>query len=196
MALLIKMMGLFWLLAEGLIMVFVRRGTIFLETGKTGQRLFVFFCSGVFLAATVFTFGGSFVTGLLPAMGDNFWRFFYDEFLWNVNCTLWAIIEGVIMFNAYKAFRLLNSALTDTPYRTLPVLRFGPVIFYGLLAAGFACYHWSLCKLAASHLINEMAVSNILSFYIKICGIFWVLMEGAVALIGIKTVLLLQRRRV
>lgn len=177
-------------------MVLVRRGVIFLETGKAGQNLFVFFCAGVFLAVTVLTLGGSFISGWLPAPGNDFRRFFYDGFLWNVNCTLWAIIEGVIMINAYKAFRLLKSAMTGTPRQAAPVLRFGPVLFYGLLAAGFVCYHWFLYKLAALHLINEMAVSNILSFYIKICGVFWISMEGIVALIGIKTVLLLKRRPV
>ena len=88
MALFVKIMGLSWLLAEGLIMVFVRRGVRFLETGKTNQNVFVIFCVGVFLIVAALTLNSALPASWLPDTGNNFWDIFYDRFLWNIQCTL------------------------------------------------------------------------------------------------------------
>lgn len=50
-------MGLFWLFAEGLIMVWVRGGLLFLQTGRSRQRAYLFFCPALF-GAVVFLCSG------------------------------------------------------------------------------------------------------------------------------------------
>ena len=43
--------------------------------------------------------------------------------------------------------------------------------------------------------LRSSAVYNLLRFYIKLCGVFWILFEWYVAVAGIKTLLVLKRLR-
>lgn len=119
-----RLMGLFWLFAEGLIMVWVRGGLVYLETGRSRFRV---------------------------------------------------------------------SRLLKTP--TSPGPRFpgwGMALLCALFLAGFGIYHGYLHLLVGRSALSGQAIVNILRFYIKTCGVFWILIEWIVALIGVKTYLVLK----
>jgi hypothetical protein len=41
---------------------------------------------------------------------------------------------------------------------------------------------------------NQRSMENSFNFYIKICGIFWILIEWAVGLIGLKIFFMLKKK--
>jgi len=189
-----KIMGLFWLLAEGLIMIFVRKGVLFLETGEARQKRFLFFCIAVFAFIVILSLDKNILLNRIPGLPNNFLGGFFYGYLWNFQCVLWIIIEGVVAVNVFKGYQLLKNALNKQAYQPPATLRYGPIIFYLIILTGYVFYHFYLYTLTGQHRIPLNAVGNILTFYIKICGIFWILIEGVIAVIAVKAFILLRRR--
>lgn len=192
MALFTTLMGLFWLFAEGLIMTCVRGGLRFLETGQTRQRAYLLFCLTMF-AFIVFLYAGQdFLLNRLRVAPRSHAAWLYDGYLWNFICTLWVLIEGAIAVYVFRAYRILKVPATRRPRSGRRFSGPGMWLLCAFFLAGFGCYHGYLSMLISRSALSADAIFNILRFYIKICGLFWILIEWTVAIIAVKTYLLLK----
>ncbi|ABW68333.1 hypothetical protein [Desulfosudis oleivorans] len=183
-----RLMGLFWLFAEGLIMVWVRGGLAYLETGRSRQRIYILCCLALFVTIVSLYAGKSFFLDRLRIGPDTVTAVLYNRYLWNFICTLWVLIEGAIAVYVFRIYRLLKNPTSPGP-------RFpgwGMALLCVLFLAGFGLYHGYLHFLVDRSALSGQAIVNILRFYIKTCGVFWILIEWIVALIGVKTYLVLK----
>jgi len=188
-------MGVLWLLAEGLIMIYVRKGYLFLSGRDARQRGFFWGCVLSFVLLAALRIGPSLGMGALFSPGDRLFGFrYYNGYVWNLYCTLWVIIEGAIAIYIFRIYRLIRAAVSEGE-GVLKASRSGggPMVLTLIFLAGFAGYHGYLAHLAAAVGLNPSAVYNILRFYIKICGLLWILFEWYVAVAGIKVFLLMKR---
>ncbi|MBW1722211.1 MAG: hypothetical protein JRH13_10305 [Deltaproteobacteria bacterium] len=64
------------------------------------------------------------------------------------------------------------------------------VVFLGLL---FGLLEYGLLSLAKEGVVHSKGVTRISLFYIRICGVFWILFEWVVAVYGIRAYFLLKR---
>ncbi|MDY6903263.1 MAG: hypothetical protein SWH61_01135 [Thermodesulfobacteriota bacterium] len=198
MSVFMKSMAIFWLFAEGLIMVLVRKGLLYIETGRSRQHSYLLFCVCVFITVTALTFGRDLIAGRLLGMADTVFYSIYDGSMWNLICTMWVIIEGAVAVYILRIYILLKTVLNNqlpgkSSGRFRVVTLFGPAVACGALLAGFVFYHFAFHAYLCQHGGTFSVVDNALKFYIKICGIFWILIEWAVALIAIQIFLLLKR---
>lgn len=101
-------MGIFWLFAEGLIMIYVRKGLLFLENGQSRQRIFLITCCAIFILLTMLNYG--YELGLLRLfhITSRPLQSYYYSFVWNLFCTLWIVIEGAIAFYVFRIYNLLR----------------------------------------------------------------------------------------
>ena len=58
----------------------------------------------------------------------------------------------------------------------------------------YAMYHYYLGSMVDIKGFHHGNIQNLFNFYIKICGVFWILIEWTVGLIGLKIFFLLKRR--
>ncbi len=186
-------MGIFWLFAEGLIMIYVRKGFLFLKTGNTRQRNFLLFCLTVFTLMTLLSFGKEMRMDRLFSFLDRFFGGFYYKYLWNFICALWVVIEGAIAVYVFRAYGILKDVLS--PEKTAPQKYFphGPSIFYIGFLAFYVVYHFFLFSLVDSGKLDYQTTRNILLFYARICGVFWIAIEGVIAFIAFRAYHLLKR---
>lgn len=189
MALFTKLMGLFWLFAEGLIMMCVRKGLFFLETGQSRQRIYSLFCLALFGLIVFLYTGKGFLLDRLQTEPGTLAAALYNRYLWNFICTLWVLIEGAISIYVFRIYRLLKAPAAAGP--RFPGWGMGLLCIFFL--AVFALYHGYLYLLISrSALSSGDAIVNTFRFYIKMCGLFWIFIEWAVALIAVKIYLLLK----
>ena len=194
MAIFTKIMGLLWLLAEGLIMVYMRKVFLFLAKGDTDQKNYLIIWITFFIILTLFNFS-------LELNLNNFFKFFnflshhryYNGYVWNFLCTLLLVIEGAIVIYSFKIFRLLKGAIEGRQYTQATSLRYESFILFVIFLVLYLIYHLYLNSLIGATGLRDSNIKNIFFFYIKLCGIFWILFEWAVALIGIKVFFLLKR---
>jgi len=120
--------------------------------------------------------------------------YFYYSYLWNFFCTLWVAIEAVIVIYVFKIYNLLRIALEEKKSILNMTLLFGPGIFLLFLFVFYVGYHSYLGSLVHMDGYNHRNIQNLFNFYIKICGMFWILIEWVVGLIGLKIFFLLKRK--
>jgi hypothetical protein len=192
-------MALFWTLAEGLILFYVRGGFLFFKEGKKRQKIFLIFCVTLFGLLILLLFGGEFFFGKIIDLRQDIHLMVYRWALWNFFCTLWVILEGVIMVYVHRIYKTLMPSLQKkdlTKEKSRPVkngLTWGiPLLIFPLFAL-YLFYEYGLLSLLNKDLLDSRSIFPISSFYIRICGLFWILFEGVVAFFGIKTYLALKR---
>ena len=192
-SLFIKIMGIFWLFAEGLVMVYIRKSFIFLKKGEARQKAFIFFCITFFIILVCLNFGEEINIDRYLGIKYRSLGYFYYSYLWNFFCTLWVAIEAVIVIYVFKIYNLLRIALEKKKSILNITLLFGPSIFFLFLFAFYVGYHSYLGSLVDMDGYNHRNIQNSFNFYIKICGMFWILIEWVVGLIGVKIFFLLKR---
>ena len=175
-------------------MVYMRTGFIFLKKGKASQKTFIFFSVTVFVLLFCLNFGEVInLDRYLAAKHSSFGQFYYG-YLWNLFCTVWVAIEAAIVIYVFKIYNLLRSATEEKKLILDQTLLFGPGIFFLFLFLFYVVYHYYLGSIAQVNGSNHGNIQNLLNFYIKICGVFWILIEWVVGLIGLKIFFLLKRR--
>ncbi len=190
-----KSMALLWTTAEILILaavwwghrLSVDRGARFRGPAVTAAILTVLFGAVLF-------FGES-LLGRLVDLRPSLSRALFRWALWNVFCTLWVVLEGCIMIYVCRIRRYLARQKTRVPSPdragsrwkawNVPLLVLG---FFGL----FAAYQAGLFHAVDRFDLNVREVVRISTFYIRICGVFWILFEWVVAIEGIRTYRLLN----
>jgi len=190
----IKTMGIFWLFAEGLVMIYIRNGFIYLRKGEAKQEVFLFFCITAFIVLACLNFGEEISLNRYLALKHRSLGYFYYSYLWNLLCTLWVAIEAAIVIYVFKIYNLLRIALVNKRPILKRAFLFGPGIFFLFLFLFYIAYHSYLGSLIDMEGYSHKNMQNSFNFYIKICGMFWILIEWLVGLIGFKIFFLLRKK--
>ena len=190
-------MPLFWTLAEGLILIALRQGFLSFKGENRRQALFLFFSLFIFLALVVIRFKGENIMSGFMDMERRSARVIYNSTSWNFFCTIWVVLEGAIMIYVYRIYNILRVNLKGNGKSSFLQLRskkaWGiPVLVISLLSL-YSCYQYNLISVSMRFQFDLETIRMISLFYIRICGLFWIIFEWIVAVIGIKTYLLLKR---
>ncbi|MBN2126247.1 MAG: hypothetical protein JW821_18250 [Deltaproteobacteria bacterium] len=192
-----QVMALFWTLAEGLILIGLGR-VLFLIGGKR-KRSPVCDAGGVlgFVLAFLILFHGESLLGGILDLQRAPCLTFYRWALWNFFCTLWVVLEGVIMIVVFRIFRILrfrespagpdSCRIPKGSSWTIPLL---VLSLFGL----YAFYQIQVARMMDADRLTVQGIYHLSLFYIRICGVFWILFEWTVALIGVRTFVLLKGR--
>lgn len=189
MYLLYKSMALFWTLAEGLILIFIRWGFLFIKKGEGRQRDFLIFFATTFALLISLLFWGETILGRIVDLQKGIHLAAYRWALWNLFCTLWVILEGGIMiygFRIYKRFKLTfqDQDLAKNNPRTN--VAYGMPLLIASLFALYIFYECNLLSTIARYGLDARSLYRISIFYIRICGLFWILFEWIIAVLVIK----------
>ncbi len=193
-----KSMALFWTLTESTILYFMIWGNLLLHHKSKNARqvknlfIMIFFILGLLL------FFGEWSAGHVFDFNNKISLHLYRWILWNLFCTLWVIMEGAIMVYGFRTLKRIESlnklkekdSNLSKPYKKGGKWKniFNPIIVITTLMSGlFILYHLSLISLAQKGLINVGDIFTVSRFYIRICGIFWILFEWAIAIICIRS---------
>jgi len=188
-----NVMALFWTLAEGAILLFVRWGLASLEGRRRGQRRVVAACLALFALLV-----------LLVIVGEGFFRgplalerarnlFFYQASLWNFFCTLWAVIEGIVVIYVVRIFRHLKAAGEGGAWGPARIPRIGVPLVVLVLFSVFGAYEILSLRVMESHSLDIPAIDNLARFQVKLWGFFWILFEWGVAVLGVRAFRVLRK---
>lgn len=198
MELLYKSIPLFWTLAEGLIMIVLRQGFLFLRGEKRSQLIFFLFALCMFLVLVYLRFRGEDCMGLLLDMERDINIVMYKKALWNFFCTIWVILEGVIMIYVFRIYKILrtNTKENESEKEETTLLKSNiawgiPVLVFSFVSL-YAFYQYVFISLSMEYVFSFDTIRMISTFYIRICGLFWIIFEWVVAIIGIRTYQLLK----
>ena len=193
-----KSMALFWTLAEGLIVFFLRWGFLSYSRGEGRQRGFLIFSLILFALFCGLLFLGENLFGRILDLQQGHHLRIYRWALWNFFCTLWVVLEGLIMIYMIRIYRELrpsparsrafkpgNNSVRNRTMFGVPVLVFSLFTFY-------LFYQFNLLALVGSHDLDPKGIYRISVFYIRICGLFWILFEGVAALLTLKAYVTLK----
>ena len=103
--------------------------------------------------------------------------------IWNFFCTLWASLEGTSLIYMMRIEKRLRDVVHGRSGQNRGlVFNFYLIIFLfmilGIVYAGYHFYAWNIYKkynLSANHFYNMT------TFYLRICGSFWVIFESMIA---------------
>ena len=119
----------------------------------------------------------------------------YSTFEWNFFCSLWAALEGAAVLYLFCIYGQIKQSVTGNRYAM--VLRenrgFIMGVFLILLITFFVVYHDYSFHLYSKYDLKLHELKNMLRFFRRIIGLFWIAFEGMIA-IGIFKVYLLLRR--
>lgn len=178
-----KIMALFWVFAEGAILLCLRWGYLRWLGKGAGQRPWILLSAGGFVLLGLWTFWGE---GLLARiLTDAPSVKLYRWSLWNFFCTLWVVLEGCIMIYVVRVYRALKGAgrREGGP---------GTALLTAALFLLFLLYYWGLGETALRRGMDVVGVYNASVFYLRICGLLWIGFEWVVAVYGWKTYALLK----
>ncbi len=178
-----KTMALFWVLAEGIIFLYLRWGYLKLRGRESNSRAWIILCSAIFCVLALWLFTGEALVHRI--LSDIRHIKLYRWVTWNFFCTLWVVLEGVIMVYVIRIYGLLLSREGGKEKRTAVMITWP-------LFTLFAFYHFAFLETALHHGMEVVEIYNVSVFYIRICGLFWIIFEWVVAVYGLKTYALLK----
>ncbi len=200
MYLFIKSMAFFWTLAEAIILVCVRWGHLLAAGEERPQRrAFVVTGAGLVLSF-VLLFLGEPLLGRFVDLDVRLSLTLYRWALWNFFCTVWVVLEGCIMVYVCRIFRTLKAveersktgSATGGP--STKSLTTGIPILVGAFLFVYTAYQAGLFCAVDRFGLDAGPVARISLFYIRICGVFWILFEWVVAVKGIRAYRILKQR--
>ncbi|MFH0843919.1 MAG: hypothetical protein V1930_00450 [Pseudomonadota bacterium] len=196
-----KLMAVFWTLAEGIILVFMRWGFLFLKKGQERQNGFLISFAILLALLTSLFFWGENAFGKIIDLEKGLHLSAYRWAIWNFFCSLWVILEGVIMIYGFRIYKILKSIFkNEIPKKAkVPVKRADfawgiplLVLFFLLFYSFFEC---TVLSMIIKHGMDAKNLRNVSLFYIRICGLFWIFFEWVIALLTIKIYVLLKSER-
>jgi hypothetical protein len=193
-------MALFWALAEIWILLFLIRGIATAGGKAVDLRRY----SAIFVAsaitATAFAFEGTTIAAKLLQLNSPLAAYFYQYAQWHFFCTFWVVLEGVIMILVFRIHSMLKNSLRHAS-TTLPVPGCSAAVARILTTALILCffaffviYEYQTWSLMRSVPFSLYQLNRISTFFINICGFFWVVFDGVVALLGLKTFKLIRNK--
>lgn len=189
-----KLMALFWTAVEAAILVAVRRGHRVASGGEERQRGEVLALGAGLLGAGGLLFLAEPLAGGVLDLETRLPQALFRWALWNFFCTVWVVLEGSIMIYVCCLYRVLRASAASSER---PVAGGG---FSGvwLLAAGFLglylLYQAGLLHAVGQYGLEAGPVVRVSLFYVRICGLFWILFEWVVAVQGFRAYGLLKRQ--
>ena len=175
-------MALFWTLAEGLILVFFRGGWLSIAGREKPQTTVAVLCAGLFVFLVCLMFAGE---SLFARLGVDLEKASYlVAYRWGLVtffCTLWVILEGIIMIYVLRVYRLVRTRPERAGEGELSVRRssvFGVSLLILLFILFYAFYEIHL---------GSMQIYHLSVFYIRLCGLFWIVFEWVIAIVGLRT---------
>jgi hypothetical protein len=186
------MMALFWVFAELFIIIYIKKGISFIiQDGKKHYGFIVF--AGVFLILLVFTtFFRNHVYLLFPDVPNVIQKKFYGYSLWHFYCSQWVVFEASITLYILRVYALMQQSVCQSDQmakKWVAIERFAVfgvpsfLLIFVFIFTGYAFLTFSILQDA---LIDQLQLYHIYLFYIKICGIFWIVIDGWAAFLGYK----------
>ena len=191
-------MALFWTFAEGLILIYLRWGFLSFNKGEGKQRAFLIFCIAVFALLLWLMFGGEVFFAKFVDLEQGFNLSVYRWALWNFFCTLWVLLEGIIMVYVLRIYKTLKQPYKNKGLKTGKNSLLGANFNYGIpllivsLFTLYFFYEYNFVSMVNKNVLDAKSIYRISLFYIRVCGFFWILFEWIVAFIGIKAYLFLK----
>jgi hypothetical protein len=190
-------MALFWTLAEGLILLFLRSGWLSISGRETRQSAAIFLCASLFVFLACLMFGGESVfERLVVNLEKVSYLVAYRWGLVTFFCTLWVILEGIIMIYVLRVYRLVRTRSEGSGSRGLsfkPSSAFVVPLLVLFLILFYAFYEAHLVHLIGKHDLDSKPIYHISVFYIRLCGLFWIVFEWVIAVVGFRTYRTLKR---
>jgi hypothetical protein len=187
-------MAIFWVFAEGLIVLFIRRGYLFIKTGDSAQKTVCYVSATVFIIIACLPFVKLMHLDRLPVLNDLFGLRLYHKYLWSFYCTIWVALEGAALIYVLKTYLLLRDAFGKNSPLLHETIKYSQVLFFVILLAVFAGYHFYIESFIANNFVTSVYIKNIFTLYVKICGIFWVIIEWLIGFGCLKIFFLLKRK--
>ncbi|MBN1106615.1 MAG: hypothetical protein JXL84_24650 [Deltaproteobacteria bacterium] len=185
MSLLAKWMALFWTLAEAVILLYMRWGYFTLRREDTNQKSVLVVSSALFGILFIWIVGPEPAAERLLGLPEAPALAFYRWGVWNFLCTLWVALEGSIMIYVVRIHGILASRVEKKRRRSATLLAL-------ILFAFFALFQWAFFTAVLNHAMDALHIYRVSLFYIRICGLLWILFEWIVAVYGIKAYALLK----
>ncbi|MBW1899500.1 MAG: hypothetical protein JRI61_10630 [Deltaproteobacteria bacterium] len=125
---------------------------------------------------------------------------FYGYSLWHFYCSQWVVFEASITLYILRVYALMQQAVcqSDRTVKKWVIVErftvFGVPAFLILYAFIFTGYEFLTYSVLQDARINQLQLYHIYLFYIKICGIFWITIDGIAAFLGYKILCFLKTR--
>ncbi len=190
-------MALSWTAGELLCLIYLRWLLFdFLRKNQREQIAFFAFCAVSFVFVVWILYGGLNILYLrLDAYAGLGW--FYSHLLWKFFVTLWVGIEGVCLIYGFRIYDLVKSRLTGNG-STNDIY---PVSYSGWITASFLLlilmfyffFFFNAIHVFQKYGLNNSNLSNISSFYLRICGVFFNIIEWLFAIVLFRGYVLLKK---
>jgi hypothetical protein len=185
-------MALFWVFAELFIIAYVLKGFSFLVQDGKKHYGFIIFASVFFILLIFATFFRDQIYSLFPDLPNTMQKKFYGYALWHFYCSQWLVFEACITLYILRVYALMKQSNNQSKKMTKKwksIERFTVYAVPGFLvlcALFYLGYEFLTFSAMQNNLIDRPQLYHIYLFYVKICGIFWVLVDGAAAFLGYK----------
>ena len=176
-----RAMAVTWLLAEGILLLYARWAAGAVRGEEKPQGRFVAACVLLFFLLAGAAFFGETAFRTWHPDSRKIDLFLCNSTLWNLFCTAWVIIEGLIIFYIARIDRAMEGqgSTTDRISAAALLLVVLPFVFYLL-------YQAQLVSVVARYHLGIVAASRISRFFIRLCGFLWIAFEWAAALLGLR----------
>lgn len=184
---------LFWTFAELAILLLVRGWLMHLEGRPRPQSRAMIAASALWIGMAVLGLGWSAMFGSRLAAWSPVGCLLFDCALWDFGATLWVAIELVILVYVVRLDGMLHG---DRPSPAdLQALR----AIAGLLVLGccavYALFVHQLVRVSLRHGLSSAQIESLSVFYLKACGVVWILVEGAYAVYAVRCFRCLRNRQ-
>jgi hypothetical protein len=160
------------------------------------QTAFLLFCgTGYVLLAWILYGGTDILYRLLDICDSVGWLCL--SLLWKFFVTLWVGIEGVCMLYALRIYHLMKLRVVgdkfDKNIHTTTCYALVTAIFLFIIFAFYFFYHFNSIHVFQKYGLTISDLDNMSKFYLRICGVFFIIIEWAIGVIIFKSYVLLKR---
>lgn len=193
-----KFMALSWTTGELLCLVFLRWLLFYLLHNKKlrQQTAFPLLCGTGYLLLVWILYGGTDILyRLLDICGSVEWLCL--SLLWKFFVTLWVGIEGVCMLYALRIYHLIKLRVMggkfDKNINTTTCYALVTSMFFFIIFAFYSFYHFNVIHVFQKYELTISDLDNMSTFYLRICGVLFIIIEWAIGVIIFKSYVLLKR---
>ena len=186
------MMALFWVFAELFIIIYIKKGTSFIIRDGKKHYGFIAFAGAFLVLLVVATFFRNHVYLFFPGVPNAMQKEFYGYALWHFYCSQWVVFEASITLYILRVYAVMQQSVcrADRMIKKWAAIEHfaaaGVPAFLAIYVFIFTGYELLTFSILQSALIDQLQLYHIYLFYIKICGIFWIAIDGGAALLGYK----------
>lgn len=117
--------------------------------------------------------------------------------LWKFFLTLWVFIEGVCMLYALRIYHLMKPKVagvkSNSNIHTTTLYTLAAGIFLFIIFLFYFFYHFHAIHVFQKYGLTASDLDNMSKFYIRICGVFFIIIEWTIGIIMFKGYVLLKR---